>query len=345
MRMATFSLPSLLINGTAWIRTMRFCQKRTSSKRKWRSWHWHWHAAAAVPRASRLAACALLVATTSLPAVRLLGSLCRTPMPARPCPAGTAAAAVLLLACSARAQLGGDTLPLPSGQDGACNLATLGSRLDAWSNACCLVTTGAGGVCDATSLLQCSVDCALQTLPLLTDCRALLDPVLDGNDGHQDGSAYLLDVAYQACAAIPTSVALERVESLIAAGSCSLEDGNGWGETAVVATCEDVNSNCASALSMGFPCANLGGQCDMTCTFCGADGSGHRRRGQDGTNNNCDLSTLDADYAQVNTICCDDSGGVCATGVPTVSTSPACRLPLPRRGAPWSALDAGCVAL
>ena len=69
---------------------------------------------------------------------------------------------------------------------------------------------------------------------------------------------------------------------------------------------------------MGFPCANLRGQCDKTCTFCGADGSGHRRRGQ-ASNSNCQLTTLDADYAQINTVCCDDTGGVCATGVPAVS--------------------------
>lgn len=266
-------------------------------------------------------------------------------MPAR---GGSAAidavAAVLLVLASSLpasfAQLGGDTLPLPSGPSGACDLSTLGPRLDAWNNACCLAATGDGGVCDATSLLQCSVDCAIQTLPLLHDCRFLLDPVLDETDGTQDGNAYMLDVAFQSCTAIPTSVALDRVESLIHAGTCSLEDANGWGETDVVATCEDVNPNCAAALSMGFPCANLRGQCDMTCTFCGASGAGgtggHRRRGRrrrrvqdgttDGTNNNCALSTLQTDFAQVNTICCDDASGVCATGVPAVSTRPSAHL-------------------
>ena len=133
-------------------------------------------------------------------------------MPARPF-SSVAAVLQLVACCSVSAQLDGDTLPLPSGQDGGCNLATLGSRLTAWNNACCLDATGDGGACDATSLLECSVDCAIQTLPLLSDCRVLLDTILDGTDGSQDGSAYMLDVAYQACTAIPPSAALERVES------------------------------------------------------------------------------------------------------------------------------------
>ena len=216
-------------------------------------------------------------------------------------------------------------------------MTTLGPRLNAWNNACCLSATGAGGVCDATSLLECSVDCAIQTLPLLHDCRFLLDNVLDGSDGTQDGSAYMLDVAYQSCTAIPPAVALDRVESLIHAGTCSLEDANGWGETGVVAACADANPNCASAISMGFPCSNLRTQCDKSCNFCSAGGSAgtgtgagghrrHRRRGrrvQDGTNNNCALATLDTDFAQVNTVCCDGTNGVCAAGVPSVSMSPA----------------------
>eukprot|EP01047_Picozoa_sp_COSAG01_P065556 COSAG01_NODE_8877_length_2628_cov_13.758007_3_plen_413_part_00 len=204
----------------------------------------------------------------------------------------------------------------PGGHSATCDLSTLSARVVSFNTACCTTSTCfAGGVC--------SVDCAMELLPLVVDCDAILDSVYDNTDGAYDGNVTMLQSGSQACLAISSASALARVQQLHDAGQCPDNVLDAVAEVQVTAPCHDTNSNCASFLTMGLACSTLQGQCDATCNFCTSSGGGHRRA--QGTNLACNPATVNADIARINSVCCDTTGGVCATGVPTTCDAK-CRL-------------------
>ena len=198
------------------------------------------------------------------------------------------------------------------GQGGLCPLSTLDARVSALNQHCCLTLGPAGTDCGADA--SCSVDCAVVVLPLLRDCRALLDQLYDGVDGVEDGTADLFDELHASCLEISPQDALQRVTELHMVGQCPDDDLNGVGETEVMVECTDANPSCDVVIGAGIPCANLIGQCDLSCNFC----EGIGRRMLQGDSQLCDQMTVPANIAQINTICCDTEGGVCdASTTPT----------------------------
>eukprot|EP01047_Picozoa_sp_COSAG01_P058307 COSAG01_NODE_6855_length_3468_cov_11.336302_4_plen_495_part_00 len=196
----------------------------------------------------------------------------------------------------------------PGGNGATCDFTALSARVVSFNTACCT-----GPTCFADG--ACSVDCAMELLPLIVDCGAILDSIYDNTDGTYDGNVTMLRSGSQACLAISGATALERVQDLHDAGQCPDSVLDGVAETQVTAPCNDINPHCASFLTMGLACPTLQGQCDATCNFCTPSGGGHRRA--QGTNLACNISTFSADAARVSSVCCDTTGGVCATGVPT----------------------------
>ena len=154
--------------------------------------------------------------------------------------------------------------------------------------------------------------------PLLRDCRSVLDNLYDGVDGTYDGVASIFDTSYESCLSIQGPDALGRVQELYDSGVCPADVLNGVGETDVIATCEDKNTQCDMLLTSGIACSILLGSCDESCNFCGA---GHRRalakkRNLQAQNLNCDVASVESDIANINVVCCD-TDGACAAGVPT----------------------------
>jgi hypothetical protein len=199
----------------------------------------------------------------------------------------------------------------------SCDLTNLDSRVTTLSTLC---TTGGA----------CTLDCAVELLPLLSECRAVLD-VLYAPDAN-------FDAASDSCmTSIPSRDVLQRVVELHDAGQCPNDVLNGIAEVDVPAQqCSDGNSDCASLLAMvlvamGLACGSLVGQCDQTCSVCGSaspppspGGGGHRlrnlrarppdywRRTQGLAE--CDLSAMQENIANIDRVCCDGTAGVCAGG-------------------------------
>lgn len=210
---------------------------------------------------------------------------------------------------------------LPSeGQGGVCPLVTLDARVAAVNEHCCVTLGRKGTACGEDS--GCTVDCAIVLLPLLRDCRALLDQVYDSLDGVEDGKANFFDGMHTSCLEIPPQDALQRVTELHEAGECPDEELDGVGQTDVgsVVQCADTNPNCEVVIAAGIPCANLVGQCDSTCNFCDRTG----RRMLQGSNQLCDQTTVPANIAQISTTCCDDEGGVCDASITPASCDAKC---------------------
>lgn len=185
---------------------------------------------------------------------------------------------------------------------------------------CCFDSDGGQGAC---ADVPCTVACAEQLIPLLTDCRPALDVLFDGNDGVKDGVASQFDTVYTSCLSIEASAALGALATLhrlhpASSGPCSDAELNGVGETEVgEAPCVDVRDSCAAMIAFMScdadfaPGGPLAGQCDLTCNLCSSAGGGHRLQ----TATPCDLSIFQAEAARVDAACCDD-GGSCADGVP-----------------------------
>ena len=79
------------------------------------------------------------------------------------------------------------------------------ARVAALNKVCCLEPGKAGSRCGKAGALTCDVDCAVVLLPLLKDCRPILDLFYDVHDKNRDGHASIFDPAYKSCLAIPTS--------------------------------------------------------------------------------------------------------------------------------------------
>ena len=138
----------------------------------------------------------------------------------------------------------------------------------------------------------CSIDCALELLPLSIDCGAVIDAVYDGRDGY-DGTVTMLENGLDACLAISSQDALSRVQELhdtiVGNGEskCPDEVLDSVGEIDVTSTCADVMDTCAQFVAMGMNCdtLNANGECDVTCLVCTPD----QNKGPcEDTNPNCE---------------------------------------------------------
>ena len=223
----------------------------------------------------------------------------------------------------------------PDTQTENCDLNVIGDKINLLNSLC---TTS-----------ECSVDCAIRLLPLLADCRDILDAMYDAIDGRADGDAAIFDTASDMCLQIPSHDALHRVEQLHSNGVCPDEILDGVAEVEVVdgaggecldtndncpiflsmgvacdtlvgtcdltcevcQPCEDINPNCGQFIAMGVTCENLVGTCGLTCGVCG-----HRRRTLDVHRGrrvqetpSCDLANLQANTAKINEACCDTRPG------------------------------------
>jgi|EP01047_Picozoa_sp_COSAG01_P012636 hypothetical protein len=217
-------------------------------------------------------------------------------------------------------------LASPGSLAGGCDLQTLDLRLIRLNDVCCVAQPGRPAPACATAGIQnCSIDCAKLVVPLVHDCGQLLNAIYDGANGAENGVAELINNVYTPCAAIPPNLVLDHVSDLIDDGICSLEDANGWGQATVDPPCVDAlgTTQCATVQASGISCRSLRGQCDQTCHFCRVTpgGGGGRflmeRRLQTPLDQSCNTAQLQANYARIDTVCCDDTGGVCASGVPT----------------------------
>jgi hypothetical protein len=251
-----------------------------------------------------------------------------------PCPAppllrtATLGRLALLLLAAGLLRPAHAPLPLPSGVGHTCKLEHLDARVAKLNKVCCLAKGKAGSRCGkGLSWYKCSVDCAVVLLPLLKDCRPVLDLLYDHLDKNRDGHAGIFTQAYHSCLAIPVPTALDDLTRLHKKhpGVCTDAVLNNVAKTKVVHVCKDKNPKCAAGISSGFVTCPAGGQCDKTCKLCKggghrrteaiAEGGGERRRTQSALT--CNLQSFDADMKQLDTKCCDD-GGKCNTGIPKV---------------------------
>ena len=246
------------------------------------------------------------------------------------------------MASSADAQLA-----LPSGVEGTCDLAQLDARVKAMNKVCCLTKGKPGSRCGrgGKGARKCNVNCAVVLLPLLKDCRPVLDLLYDHLDKNRDGHAGVFTTAYRSCLAIPSSVALDDLTRLHKSnpGVCTDAVLNNVANTKVTFKCVDKNKKCKAGIASGFVRCPAGGQCDKTCNLCNKGGhrrlekldegktelieemssqekleerldEERRRRTQSALA--CDLQSFEPDVKHLNAVCCDDRGK-CATGVPT----------------------------
>ena len=189
--------------------------------------------------------------------------------------------------------------------------------------------------CDGDS---CSIDCAVNLVPLLAECRDMFDALYP-----RQGSA--LDSALDSCLSISSHDALQRLIELHNNGQCPNSVLNSIAEAEVESgVCADTLDNCVDLMGMGLSCDNLVGQCDVTCNVCHAQvcedtnencavmlgmglgcesltgtcdltcGICAHRRAQDVTQ--CDFAAMQANIQEINTNCCDETSGVCDSGVP-----------------------------
>ena len=120
------------------------------------------------------------------------------------------ARAMALLAAVGAAAAQGGVGNLPAA--GACNFNTLSARVAALNAQCS--SSGGGGE------LTCTIACSSVLLPLLDECRPLLDVLLDTDDGVRDGIAGQLDTLRTQCRAIPSGDVLAELKTMHDAGTC-----------------------------------------------------------------------------------------------------------------------------
>ena len=180
---------------------------------------------------------------------------------ARPSTTMLRAALLLCGVAVARAQI--DIGDLPAA--GQCDLATLSPRVAALQSQCC-AQGGTGCTCD--------VACSSELLPLLDDCRPILNIMLDTDDGSRDGVAGQLDALRTQCLAIDPADVLAELRTLHDAGTCSDGELNNVASTPVgPASCVDTNEHCKALVAAGIQCeeAPMDTGCLDTCGYCGAD--------------------------------------------------------------------------
>jgi hypothetical protein len=118
--------------------------------------------------------------------------------------------ALLALLAIANAQL----VPHAPVASGCTDLSVLlGSRVAALDDACC----ANGGECPPSLP---DVPCCVALVPLLTECGQVLDALLDGSDGNEDGMAAVLRGLERQCRARPPSDIIQSLKLESAAGLC-----------------------------------------------------------------------------------------------------------------------------
>eukprot|EP01047_Picozoa_sp_COSAG01_P036522 COSAG01_NODE_2855_length_6961_cov_3.612260_3_plen_500_part_00 len=169
-------------------------------------------------------------------------------------------------------------------QTRGCPLATLDARLAAVNKVCCFARSSQpGSNCSNQSALACDVDCAMLLVPLLHDCRPILDLLYDPLDKVRDGHAAIFDMALSSCHTIPTQVVLDELVQLHKKKPkvCTEKVLNNVAKTKVLPPpCVDVNPQCAAGIRVNFlTCGTAAGMCDKTCKVCtpaaGIAGSKH----------------------------------------------------------------------
>lgn len=195
---------------------------------------------------------------------------------------------------------------LPATAD--CNMVTLSARVAALSSQCC----GDGADC------VCTIACSSTLLPLIDECRPLLDALLDMDDGTRDGVAGQLDTLHLQCLAIPELDVLAELKQMKELGTCPDSMLDGVAQTEVTAApCADTRSTCAAIIASGMftckddfgPGGDMVGDCDQTCGMCQ---DGHRLLQV--IKQRCSDADFSAGADAIDTACCD--GGTC-DGLPT----------------------------
>eukprot|EP01050_Picozoa_sp_SAG11_P028020 SAG11_NODE_7329_length_1160_cov_0.973610_1_plen_266_part_10 len=215
-----------------------------------------------------------------------------------------------------------------------CDMSTLFARIDSLASECGCGTSD----CDSESSLSCPTSCLSALLPLLDDCQDVINPLLDGQDGVEDGEYQPLSDEYDQCAAIPPATLIDELKALQDRGQCPPTVLDSVAATEVKAPgCADRwdGDRCALSISSGimtcehdfcntvYPPCVMAGQCDRSCGFCGDDGSGHRRllalleqlRRLQMSHMTRSPSSFETDAAAVDATCCDDEGS-CTNGIP-----------------------------
>ena len=94
-------------------------------------------------------------------------------------------------------------------------------------------------------------------MPLLDECRTVLDIMLDIGDGVRDGVAGQLDVLKAQCLDMPPALVLGELKEMHDAGRCSDAMLNNVARTDVAtASCVDTNKHCDALLGAGYTSAS-----------------------------------------------------------------------------------------
>ena len=199
-------------------------------------------------------------------------------------------------------------MSLPTGDK--CDWDTLPTRVESLKAACCDPDHYING---DNCYNTCTIDCAIVLMPLLDECRSMLDILLDMDDGVRDGVDQSLDTLHTECLAIPEADVLARLDTMNEAGTCTTAMLNNVARTPVSqAPCTDARPSgaCENLIAAGLQCkaATMQTDCRQTCGLCDQ----HRRMQITAA---CLLEDFQSQAEIVNTACCDDPDCV---GVPDV---------------------------
>jgi hypothetical protein len=98
----------------------------------------------------------------------------------------------------------------------SCDMGTLYTRIQAMNTACCAAPAHCAGAPPTT----CSLDCGIQFVPLYDECAAVMNALLDGTDGTEDGTANFLPTLRSQCNALSPADVLDYIGQLRGSGSC-----------------------------------------------------------------------------------------------------------------------------
>eukprot|EP01050_Picozoa_sp_SAG11_P036063 SAG11_NODE_13535_length_651_cov_0.530797_2_plen_154_part_01 len=122
-----------------------------------------------------------------------------------------------------------------------CDMDLLPPRIDAVNLAC--------------PANACDVGCAIVMIPLIQDCRSLLNMLYDSTDGVEDGEYRPLSDVYNECANIPIAQIIDTLKTFQERGQCpsTFLDGVASKETKD-AECADMwqDSRCGLSITSGL---------------------------------------------------------------------------------------------
>eukprot|EP01050_Picozoa_sp_SAG11_P027697 SAG11_NODE_7118_length_1190_cov_1.327223_1_plen_113_part_10 len=96
-----------------------------------------------------------------------------------------------------------------------CDMSNLFSRVASLTSECCTV-----GEDECNEAESCIVDCLSVLLPLLDDCRDVINRLFDGDDGFEDGENRDLSNAYDQCATTQPATLIDELKALQDRGQC-----------------------------------------------------------------------------------------------------------------------------